>query len=340
MYISSRKFGFLEIFFFLLAVTLPSMAQTRIIQGKVTDDKGQPVAGASISIQPLDSTDRKYETRTDKKGQYVRMGIPAGEYRVVARAKGFSPAYKQPVNPQVSEPSVVDIQLTPGDENVKLPFEMSAQEIEQAQKNLEKVEKRKQSSAEIQALFDAGLKLAAQGKYEDAIAQFQKALEKDPEQANIMGNMADSYFKLGKNAEAVELFQKAIAIKPDDAALYTNLGVVLSKIPGKNAESQEAFKKAASLNPAASAQNFYNIGATLVNNGKNQEAADAFRQAIAVDANFAEAYYQLGMCLSGSLETMPDAIKALEKYVQIGKKPDQVEVAKQIIAALQQSLKK
>jgi tetratricopeptide (TPR) repeat protein len=340
VHISSRKFGLFGSFLFLLAVTLPSMAQTRIIQGKVTDDKGQPVAGAAISIQPLDSTARKYETKTDKKGQFVCIGIVAGEYRIVARAKGSSPTYKQPITPQVSEPAVVDLQLTPGSENTKLPFEMSAQEIEQEKKNLEKAEKKKQSSAEVQTLFDSGLKLAAQGNHEEAIAQFQKALEKDPEQSNIMGAMADSYSKLGRNAEAVEIFQKAIAIKPDDAALYTNLGVVLSKIPGKNAESQEAFKKAASLNPAASAQNFYNIGATLVNNGKNQEAADAFRQAIAVDANFAEAYYQLGMCLSGSTDTMPDAIKTLEKYIQIGKKPDQVEVARQIIAELQKALKK
>ncbi len=61
-----------------------------MIQGKVTDDQGQPIVGASISIQPLDSA-RKYETKTDKKGQYVYMGIAAGQYRVVARAKGFSP---------------------------------------------------------------------------------------------------------------------------------------------------------------------------------------------------------------------------------------------------------
>jgi hypothetical protein len=46
------------------------------------------------------------------------------------------------------------------------------------------------------------------------------------------------------------------------------------------------------------------------------------------------------MCLSDKLETMPDAIKALEKYIQIGKKPDQIETAKEIIKVLQQSLKK
>jgi tetratricopeptide (TPR) repeat protein len=104
---------------------------------------------------------------------------------------------------------------------------------------------------------------------------------------------------------------------------------------GKTAESQEAFKKAASLNPGAAAQNFYNLGATLVNSGKPMDAAEAFKQAIAADANFAEAYYQLGICLSGSPATIPDAVKALQKYTEIGKNAEQIEVAKQLVIALQ-----
>lgn len=339
MHISYRHFALIGVSLLLfLALTLPAVAQNRIIQGKITDDKGQPIVGAQITIQALDSKTRQYTTKTDKKGSFIYMGIAAGEYRVVARASGFAPNYKQPITASIQAPAVVDLPLTPGPDG-KLPFEMTDQEREQIQKDIEKAQKRKESSAEVQALFDSGLKLAAEGKHEEAVAEFKKALEKDPEQSNIMGNMADSYAKLGKNDEALETYKKAIAVRPDDAALYTNMGVLLSKI-GKDAESQEAFKKAASLNPAASAQNFYNIGATLVNNGKTAEAAESFKQAIAADANFAEAYYQLGMCLSGKPDTMPEAIKAFEQYLKIGKKADQIEVAKQIIDALQKSLKK
>jgi tetratricopeptide (TPR) repeat protein len=338
MQISGRKLGFWGIFVCLLAFALPALAQNRIIQGKVTDDKGQNVAGATVSIQAMDSKTRHYDTKTGKKGEYLYMGIPPGEYRVVVRANGFEPNFVQNVKPTIQEPANVNIQLVPGTDR-KLPFEMSADEIEKLQKEAEKAEKRKQFSVEVQALFDAGLKFAGDGKHEEAIAEYKKALEKDPEQYSIMGNMAESYSKLDKNAEALEIYQKAILIAPDNAALFTNMGVVLSKM-GKNAESQEAFKKAATLNPAAAAQNFYNMGATLVNNGRTQEAADVFRQAISADSNFAEAYYQLGMCLSGKLETMPEAIKTLEKYIQIGKKTDQVETAKEIIKALQASLKK
>jgi tetratricopeptide (TPR) repeat protein len=339
MHISSRNLGFFGVCLIMLTLALPAVAQNRIIKGKVTDDKGQAVVGASIVIQAVDSKARKFNTKTDKKGAFVYMGIPAGNYHVIVRAKGFAPDYKSPIRPMIQSDTSVDFVLTPGDQNLKLPIELSAEELEQLKQELQKAEQRKQVAADVQALFDSGLQLSQQGKDLEAIEEYKKALEMDPEQTNIMGNMAESYAKLGKNDEALDIYKKAVVINPKDAALYTNMGVILGKM-GKNEESKEAFEKAAALNPASSAQNFYNIGATMVNNGRTAEAADAFRQAIAADANFAEAYYQLGMCLSGSQETMPDAIKSLQKYVQIGKKPDQIEVAKQIIAALEQSLKK
>jgi tetratricopeptide (TPR) repeat protein len=71
----------------------------------------------------------------------------------------------------------------------------------------------------------------------------------------------------------------------------------------------------------------------MVNSGRAADAAEAFKQAIAADPNFAEAYYQLGISLSGNPATIPDALKAFEKYIEIGKNAEQVEVAKQLMLA-------
>jgi tetratricopeptide (TPR) repeat protein len=311
---------------------LPLMAQNRIIKGKVTNDKGEPVQGAIIKIQGTD-VKREYSTKTDKKGEYIYMGIPFGEYRIVVRAPGYLPDFAQGVKPTIAAESEISFSLKPGQSDVKLPFEMSQEEVAKIKEEVQKAEKQKEASAEVKAFFDTGLQLAQQGKYAEAIEQYDKALEKDDEQPYIHAQKADALAKADKMPQALEEYQKAIALKPDDAAMYTNMGVLLGKM-GKVAESQEVFKKAASINPGAAGQNFYNLGATLVNSGRAAEAAEAFKQAIAADPNFAEAYYQLGMCLSGSQATIPEAIKALEKYIQIGKNAEQVEVAKQIIAAL------
>ncbi len=315
----------------LMLAVVPVCAQNRIIKGKVTDEQGQPIRGASIKIQGTD-VKREYSTKTDKKGEYIYMGIPFGEYRVVVRAQGYRPDFAQGLRPSIAQDTEVNFTLKEGPDQ-KLAFEMSEQEMQQLREDMQKAEKQKQASAEVKAFFDGGLKLAAEGKYAEAIAEYDKALEKDSEQPYVHANKADALSRLDKLPEALEAYQKAIAFKPDDAAMYTNMGVLLGKM-GKTAESQEAFKKAAAMNPAAAGQNFYNLGATLVNSGRSAEAAEAFKQAIAADPNFAEAYYQLGICLSGSPQTMPDAIKALERYIKIGKNAEQVEVAKQLIAAL------
>ncbi len=321
-----------------LIFAAPSFAQNRIIRGKVLSDKQEPVANAQITIQGMDIK-REYKVKTDKKGEYFYMGIPSGMYRVVVRAQGFEPDFQQNVRPALGEETTIDFNLQPGDMSRKLAFELSDTELQQLREDMAKAEERKKASAEVKSTFDAGLALAQAGKYDEAIVEYQKALEKDPEQAYIQANLADALSKLDRNEEALAAYNKAIALKPDDAAMYTNVGVLLGKM-GRNAESQEMFKKAASINPASAAQNFYNLGATLVNSGKSAEAAEAFRQAIKADPNYAEAWYQLGICLSGDPKTMPEAVQALQKYLQIGKNMEQIEVAKQLISALEPQIKK
>jgi tetratricopeptide (TPR) repeat protein len=329
MHSSFRRLCLTAVAFVLIA--LPVMAQNRIIKGKVTNDKDQPVQGANIAIQGVD-VKREYAVKTDKKGEYFYMGIPFGEYRVVVRAQGYQPDFAQGVRPNISQETEVNFKLNPGADR-KLAFEMSSQELDKMKEEVAKAQKQKQASAEVKALFDGGLALATQGKHAEAIEEYKKALEKDNEQPYIHANMADALSKINKLPEALEEYQKAIQLKPDDAAMYTNMGVLLGKM-GKTAESKEAFKKAASVNPGAAGQNFYNLGATLVNSGQAAEAAEAFKQSIAADPNFAEAYYQLGLCLSGNKDTMADAAKALQKYIEIGKNVEQVEVAKQLLQVL------
>ena len=315
-----------------LFLALPAFAQNRIIRGKVVNENGEPIVGAQVTIMGMDIR-REYKVKTDKKGEYFYMGLPTGLYRVVVRAQGYEPDFQQGIRPMLGDETKVDFALQPGDMNRKLAYELSPEELAKLRQDMAKAEERKKASADVKAAFDAGLALAAQGKYAEAIVEYNKALEKDPDQAYIQANLADALSKLDRNDEALAAYQKAISLKPDDAAMYTNMGVLLGKM-GKAEESQAMFKKAAELNPAAAAQNFYNLGATLVNSGKSAEAAEAFRQAIKADPNYAEAWYQLGICLSADPATMPEAVKALQKYIEIGKNMEQIEVAKQLIQAI------
>ncbi len=279
---------------------------------------------------------RTFTCKTNKKGDYqYLLGLEGGVYRVIVRKTGYEPQYRENIRPSLGDTVTVDFKLDPGQDR-KLPFEMTAAEKEQYKQENEQRAKRKAASAEVQSHFDQGKLLSNQEKYAEAVDEFNKALEKDAKQPGILEALADAYSKMGKNDEALAAYDKAVSLDPNNVELLTNMGVALNKA-GKVTESQEAFKKAAAMNldPASAAKSFYNLGVTNFNSGKVDDAVDSFKKAIAADPNFADAYYQMGICLSAKPETAPAAIEALNKYIAIGKKPDQIDVAKQVIKALQ-----
>jgi tetratricopeptide (TPR) repeat protein len=317
----------------LLILVVPAMAQNRAIRGLVTDEKDQPVVDAKITVQATDLY-RVFSDKTKKNGTYMfLLGLQPATYRVIVRKAGYKPQYQQNIRPELQEEKEVNFKLVPG-QDFKLPFEMSEQEKEQNKKLFDEQKERAKYSAEVKAHFDLGVKLFEEGKYAEAMESFNKALEKNPKQPGIVSRVADCYMNLEKNEEALANYDKAIEMNTPDANVYMNRGVVLSKL-GKIAESQEAFKKAAEMDPSSAAKNFYNLGLTMINSGNNDKAVEALKQAIAADAGYAEAYYQLGMVLSGVQDTIPAAIEALKKYLEIGQKEDQKQIAKEIISTLE-----
>ena len=57
-------------------------AQTGTARGKIMDDKGQPIVDAIVTIEYQGGVTRKYETKTNKKGEYTQVGIYPGVYKV------------------------------------------------------------------------------------------------------------------------------------------------------------------------------------------------------------------------------------------------------------------
>ena len=70
-----------------LAFAAPALAQTGGLRGKITDDKDQPVEGAIVKIEGK-NTARKAEVKTNKKGEYIQIGLFPGEYKVTVEKGG------------------------------------------------------------------------------------------------------------------------------------------------------------------------------------------------------------------------------------------------------------
>jgi tetratricopeptide (TPR) repeat protein len=335
MHISIRKIFFTAAL--LLGCSLiPIMtaeAQVRSIKGVITDaNTGKPIANALLMFQGMDIV-RTMTMKTNSKGQYLYLlGIQGGVFRIIVHAQGYQPSVIENIRPEMQEEKVQDFKLVPGEDR-KTVFEMNAQEkADYDKKNAEQQNTAKMNEG-TKKDFAAAMKFVSEGKYAESIDEFKKVIEKMPKEAALHVAVAESYIRIGKNEEALTSYQTAVQLKPDTAVYWANMGILMNSM-GKIADSQEALKKAIALEPKSAAENYYRLGVTLVNSGQTDQATEAFKKSIDADADFAESYYQYGICLSGKPETMPAAIEALNKYIAIGKNPDQVQIAKDIVKAL------
>ena len=93
----------------------------------------------------------------------------------------------------------------------------------------------------------AGLKHFGQNRFEEAIAEHQRALELKPDWADALNAVATAQSKAGRHDEAVTTIQRAIEIAPNDPFTFTSLSIFLQRL-GKIPEAEAAASKARMLN--------------------------------------------------------------------------------------------
>src|SRR5258708_19248579 len=95
---------------FALALAMPAAAQsTGMVRGVVKDATGKPVEGAKIMID-ADANNRHFETKSDKKGEFVQIGLPPGAYKVSAEKEKVTAA-PIPINVRIATAAPVTLVL-------------------------------------------------------------------------------------------------------------------------------------------------------------------------------------------------------------------------------------
>jgi hypothetical protein len=93
-----------------------------------------------------------------------------------------------------------------------------------------------------------GIALKDQGKLEEAIEAYEKALTLKPDYAEAYTNMGVALQEQGKPEEAIDAYNKALAIKPDNAEAYNNMGITLAD-EGKLEDAFEVYHKSLTIKP-------------------------------------------------------------------------------------------
>jgi len=92
----------------------------------------------------------------------------------------------------------------------------------------------KVSASDFDTLFEEGNDLLGEGKYEEAISIYDKALVIDPNHVLTLSNKGFALLNLGLNQEALEYFDKALAIDPNYELAINNKRLVLDTISDQN----------------------------------------------------------------------------------------------------------
>ena len=173
--------------------------------------------------------------------------------------------------------------------------------------------------------------LGNRGRLDEAIDQFQKALNIAPSYPEIETNLILALTKKGRTDEAIPHLQALLKENPNDAQAHYNLGNALRK-KGDSQGAIAAYEKTLSIQaryPAA----HYNLGIALDQNGQIDEAIAHYQEAVQEQPNYPEAYYLLGNDLLQKAR-VDDAIAAYEQALK--SRPTYPEVENNIGLALLQ----
>jgi tetratricopeptide (TPR) repeat protein len=302
------------------SLAAPALGQsTGMVKGKVVDAEGKPVEGAKITIEFTEGVNRRQQTTTNKKGEFIQIGLFPGNYKVTAeKEKLGSQAFD--VRVRLGQTAEVNFQLVPG--------ASAGMSKEEAAKN-----------AQLRQTFEEGVAASRAGNYDEAIAKFQAAAQVNPKCFDCYYNLGYAYAQKKDYDNAEKAYKEAIAEKPDYTDAYNGLAGVYNaqkKFDDAAAMSAKAAQVGGGAMGMAGSGNvdaIYNQGVILWNAGKIPEAKAKFEEAIKVNPNHADSHYQLGMALLNEGK-LSEAAGEFETYVKLAPEGQYAAQAKAMVAQL------
>jgi tetratricopeptide (TPR) repeat protein len=303
----------------MLVTAWPAAAQsTGLVKGVVKDEKGQPVEGAKITIEFQGGVNRKFDGKSDKRGEFLQIGLQPGEYKVTAEKDKLTAV--QVVRVRLGATSEAALVLGAG--------AAGAGSGEAAKK-----------AAELRKVFEEGVTASHEGKHDDAIAAFNHAIELNPGCYDCYYNIAYSESQKKDYDKAEAAYKKAIELKADYTEAYSGLANIYNaqrkfdEAAAASAKASELAGGGAAGGAGGNADAMYNQGVILWNAGKIPEAKKQFEAAVAANPNHAESHYQLGMALVNE-GNLAGAASEFETYLKLAPTGPNAAQAKALVAQL------
>jgi len=150
--------------------------------------------------------------------------------------------------------------------------------------------------------------------YQSALNFLNQANQLAPNSAQTLSNLGLVHNALFDYAKALQFFNLAIACDPNIPETHNNRGNALKGLQ-KAAEASQSYERAINLRPNY-AEALSNLGVLLLEEGNVDKAISLFERALQANPSFAIAYNNLGNAFT-EIKNYEDAFQCFERALQI-----------------------
>ena len=150
--------------------------------------------------------------------------------------------------------------------------------------------------------------------WRDEYTLYTETLKRSPDAAQIHYNLGIVLEEQGRIQEAIDAYLRAIELSPRFERPYTNLGILYAK-QGRPDDALQVFRRATELGPAnAEARN--NLGNVLADLNRLEEAVAEYRTALGLSPSNADAHFNLGNVYA-RMGRVSEAVREYQKVLEL-----------------------
>ena len=253
----------------------------------------------------------------------ARQDTQPAAYEAYIRGRGYLLEYEKPENidnaiTEFQQALKVDPKYAPAYAGLGEAYWIGYQQLNRGKEWLDKASESCQRALGLSSRMPDGYTCLGNvffgtGKYEQAVAQYQVALDLDHANNDALEGLASSYAKLGNPASAEAAYQKAISLRPNYWSVYSWLGEFYTG-QARYKEAAEMYSKALELAPD-NYVGYRNLGGVYLYENRYDDAISALTHSIDLRPSL-EAYTDLGAAyfLQHQFE---QAVETLQKGIEL-----------------------
>ncbi len=274
------------------------------MRGLVTDEKGQPLPDVKVEFVYKGESRVKIvkATKTDNRGQYVRVGLQTGDWQITFTKAGYQ---DHTIHTYLSGDALTEVPT------IVLAAAAAWQKTATSAAEAEALKKEREKEKQLGATYASALESLRAGDAAKAEAQLKEVLAANPAIPEAHYNLGYAYM-LQNNADGAQAeFRKSIELNPSKGDGY----VALSTLLAAQNKGQDAFELLDGVKGqfAQDGKFQFALGVAASNAGKEEVAREAFTRAAELDPANAESQYYLGTLTLGS--DVAKAIAYLQAYL-------------------------